>query len=116
MVVLRADGVTKTYLDGHRSVPVLRGISLSLSRGEVVALEGPSGSGKTTLLCILGCLLAASEGRVMIDGQEVDAQHPGRLWAIRRRSIGFVFQQFNLFPSLSASENVQYALNIRGCR
>jgi putative ABC transport system ATP-binding protein len=116
MVVLRAEGVTKTYSDGHRAVPVLRGVSLSLSRGEVVALEGPSGSGKTTLLCILGCLLAASGGRVMIDGQEVDAQHPSWLWAIRRRSIGFVFQQFNLFPSLSASENVQYALNLRGWR
>jgi putative ABC transport system ATP-binding protein len=116
MVVLRAEGVTKTYSEGHREVPVLRGVSLTLRRGEVVALEGPSGSGKTTLLCILGCLLGASEGRVMIDGQEVDAQHPGRLWAIRRRSIGFVFQQFNLFPSLSASENVQYALNSRGWR
>jgi putative ABC transport system ATP-binding protein len=116
MVVLHAEGITKTYSDGHREVPVLRGVSLSLSRGEVVALEGPSGSGKTTLLCILGCLLSASGGQVMIDGQEVDAQHPGRFWAIRRRSIGFVFQQFNLFPSLTASENVQYALNIRGWR
>jgi putative ABC transport system ATP-binding protein len=89
---------------------------LSLSRGEVVALEGPSGSGKTTLLCILGCLLGASGGRVRIDGREVDARKPARMWPIRRRSIGFVFQQFNLFTSLTAAENVEYALNIRGWR
>jgi putative ABC transport system ATP-binding protein len=116
MIVLEARDVTKTYREGPHEVPVLRGVSLSLARGEVVALEGPSGSGKTTLLCILGCLLGASGGRVLIDGHEVDARRPTRMWSIRRRSIGFVFQQFNLFPSLTASENVQYALNIRGWR
>jgi putative ABC transport system ATP-binding protein len=116
MMVLEARDVTKTYREGPHEVPVLRGVSLSLSRGEVVALEGPSGSGKTTLLCILGCLLGASGGRVLIEGREVDPRQPGRMWSIRRRSIGFVFQQFNLFPSLTASENVQYALNIRGWR
>ena len=72
-------------------------------RGEVVALEGPSGSGKTTLLCILGCLLGAGGGRLAIEGREVDYRRPGRLWSIRRRSIGFVFQQYNLFPSLTAN-------------
>jgi putative ABC transport system ATP-binding protein len=116
LIILEAHDVTKTYRDGPHAVPVLRGVSLSLCRGEVVALEGPSGSGKTTLLCILGCLLGASGGRVFIEGREIDPRHPGRLWAIRRRSIGFVFQQFNLFPSLTASENVQYALNLRGWR
>ena len=88
----------------------------AVSRGEVVALEGPSGSGKTTLLCILGCLLGASGGRVRIEGREVDHRRPGRMWSIRRRSIGFVFQQYNLFPSLTAIENVIYALNLRGWR
>jgi putative ABC transport system ATP-binding protein len=77
---------------------------------------GPSGSGKTTLLCILGCLLTPTGGRVVINGQVIDANHPERLRDVRRRSIGFVFQQFNLFPSLTASENVQYALNLKGWR
>jgi putative ABC transport system ATP-binding protein len=116
MIVLEARDVAKTYREGPHQVQVLRGVSLSLRRGEVMALEGPSGSGKTTLLCILGCLLGASGGKVLIEGHEVDHRRPGKLWAIRRKSIGFVFQQFNLFPALTAAENVQYALNIRGWR
>jgi len=116
MVVLEARDVTKSYHEGPHEVQVLRGVSLAISRGEVVALEGPSGSGKTTLLCILGCLLGADGGRLRIEGREVDPRRPGRLWSIRRRSIGFVFQQYNLFPSLTAMENVLYALNIRGWR
>ena len=116
MHVLEAIDVRKTYREGPHEVPVLRGVSLSVARGEVVSLEGPSGSGKTTLLCILGCLLGASGGRVRIEGREVDSRRPGRLWSIRRRSIGFVFQQYNLFPSLTALENVIYALNLRGWR
>jgi putative ABC transport system ATP-binding protein len=116
MLVLEAQDVRKTFRDGPREVPVLGGVSLSLSRGEVVSLEGPSGSGKTTLLCILGCLLGASGGRVQIEGKEVDPRRPGRMWSIRRRCIGFVFQQYNLFPSLTAMENVEYGLNIRGWR
>ncbi len=116
MAVLDAQKVVKTYTDGTQSVPVLRGISLSVARGEVVAVVGPSGSGKTTLLCILGCLLTPTAGRVMIDGQVLEPDRPERLREIRRRSIGFVFQQFNLFPSLSAAENVQYALNLKGWR
>ncbi len=116
MAVLDAQNVVKTYTDGTLTVPVLRGISLSVARGEVVAVVGPSGSGKTTLLCILGCLLTPTAGRVMIDGHALEPDRPERLREIRRRSIGFVFQQFNLFPSLSAAENVQYALNLKGWR
>ena len=108
--------MTKTYREGRHEVPVLHGVSLSVARGEVVALEGPSGSGKTTLLCILGCLLTPTGGRVVVDGQEIDASVPSELREVRRRSIGFVFQQFNLFPSLTASENVHYALNLKGWR
>ena len=116
MAVLEARNLTKTYSDGRLNVPVLRGVSLSVSRGEVVAIVGPSGSGKTTLLCILGCLLTPSTGEVVIDGRMVDASRPDLLREIRRRSVGFVFQQFNLFGSLSAVENVQYALNLKGWR
>ena len=95
---------------------MLHGVSLAVERGEVVALEGPSGSGKTTLLCILGCLLTPTGGRIVIDGDVIDESRPDRLQEVRRRSIGFVFQQFNLFPSLTAAENVEYALNLKGWR
>ena len=114
MVAIEGHEVTKTYREGRHEVPVLRGVSLSVQRGEVVALVGPSGSGKTTLLCILGCLLTPTGGRIVINGQVIDANRPDRLREVRRQSIGFVFQQFNLFASLSASENVQYALNLKG--
>lgn len=114
MPVILAENVTKTFNEGRQVVPVLRGVSLAVEAGEVVALEGPSGSGKTTFLSILGCILTPSSGRVVVDGEEIDPARPGRLPAIRRRSIGFVFQQFNLFPALTALENVEYALNLKG--
>ena len=114
MSVLQAHDVTKIFQEGRETVSVLNGASLLVERGEVVALEGPSGSGKTTFLSILGCILTPTAGRVVVDGQEIDARRPGRLPEIRRRSIGFVFQQFNLFPALTALENVEYALNIKG--
>jgi putative ABC transport system ATP-binding protein len=114
LVALEGRKLTKTYRDGAREVPVLHGISLAVERGEIVSIEGPSGSGKTTLLCILGCLLSPSSGQIVIDGEVVEANRPQRLQAIRRRSIGFVFQQFNLFAALTAFENVLYALNLKG--
>jgi len=116
VAVLEGRNVTKTYHEGPHEVPVLHGVSLTVARGEVVALVGPSGSGKTTLLSILGCLLTPTGGQIVVDGQKIDASRPERLREVRRRSIGFVFQQFNLFPSLTASENVQYALNLKGWR
>jgi putative ABC transport system ATP-binding protein len=116
MPVLQARDVVKTFREGRETVSVLRGVSLDLSAGEVVALEGPSGSGKTTFLSILGCILTPTEGEIVIDGQRVDPARPGQLPAIRRKSIGFVFQQFNLFPALTAVENVEYALNVKGVR
>lgn len=114
MAVLEARSLIKNYVEGKDEVPVLKGVSLELRRGEVVVLEGPSGSGKTTLLFILGCLLTPTSGRVVIEGSEVDPSRPGRLPEVRKRSIGFVFQQFNLFSALTALENVEYALNVRG--
>jgi putative ABC transport system ATP-binding protein len=114
MAVLRAVDIRKTYRDAREAVEVLKGISLSLDRGEIVAMEGPSGSGKTTFLSILGCLLSPTSGRLEIEGERVDPLRGDRLWKFRRDSIGFVFQQFNLFPSLTAAENVVDALNIKG--
>jgi putative ABC transport system ATP-binding protein len=114
MSAIIAENVSKSFREGRDEVRVLRGVSLTVSPGEVVALEGPSGSGKTTFLSILGCILTASSGRVVIDGHSVDPRKPDRLASIRRRSIGFVFQQFNLFPALTALENVEYALNLKG--
>jgi putative ABC transport system ATP-binding protein len=116
MTVLEGRDVTKMFREGSQTVAVLNGASLSLDRGEIVALEGPSGSGKTTFLTILGCMLTPSSGRVRIEGREVDPDRPDLLPGYRRASIGFVFQQFNLFPALTAAENVEYALNIKGTK
>ncbi len=112
--VLEATAVTKIFREGREEVSVLNGVDIALAAGEIVALEGPSGSGKTTFLSILGCILTPTSGRVVVDGEEIDARRPNRLPAIRRRSIGFIFQQYNLFPALTALENVEYALNIKG--
>src|SRR5215813_3733361 len=116
MPVLSAREILKTFEEGREQVHVLRGVSLDLHAGEVVALEGPSGSGKTTLLSILGCILTPTRGELVIDGARVDPARPEKLPAIRRKNIGFVFQQFNLFPALTAVENVEYALNVKGVR
>ena len=115
MFVLEAQNITKHYADGSETIPVLRGVSLSLQRGEIVSLEGPSGSGKTTLLSIVGCILTATSGDVVIEGRPVDPR-AAELPKVRRKSIGFVFQQHNLIPALTAAENVEYALNLRGRR
>jgi putative ABC transport system ATP-binding protein len=114
--VLAAEDVVKVFEEGAQKVEVLRGVSLEVAAGEVVALEGPSGSGKTTLLSIMGCILTATSGRVMVAGQTVDPHRPDHLRDVRRRSIGFVFQQYNLFPALTALENVEYSLNVKGVR
>jgi putative ABC transport system ATP-binding protein len=116
MPVVQATDITKTFKEGRIEVPVLRGVSLALERGEVLSLEGPSGSGKTTLLSILGCILTPTGGTLAINGEPVQPDKPDRLAAIRKKHIGFVFQQFNLFPALTARENVEYSLNIRGWR
>jgi putative ABC transport system ATP-binding protein len=111
---LEVSNVRKTFEEGSQRVEVLRGVSLDVAPGEVLALEGPSGSGKTTLLSIMGCILTPSAGDVTIAGQRVSSGDPGHLREIRRLRIGFVFQQYNLFPALSALENVEYALNVKG--
>ena len=111
---LAVDGVSKVFEEGSQRVEVLKDVTLEVQAGQVMALEGPSGSGKTTLLSIMGCILTPSAGVVHVAGQRVDASRPDRLREVRRRSIGFVFQQYNLFPALTALENVEYALNVKG--
>jgi putative ABC transport system ATP-binding protein len=114
--VLAVEGVTKVFEEGRQRVEVLRGITMDVAAGEVVALEGPSGSGKTTLLSIVGCILTPTAGEVKIAGARVRRRDDAALREVRRLSIGFVFQQYNLFPALSALENVEYSLNVRGQR
>lgn len=114
--VLAVREIVKVFEEGNQRVEVLKGVSLEVGAGEVVALEGPSGSGKTTLLSIMGCILTATSGQVEVRGQVVRMDRAERLRQVRRRDIGFVFQQFNLFPALSARENVEYALNVKGVR
>jgi len=112
--VLAVERVTKVFEEGRQRVEVLKGITMDVSAGEVVALEGPSGSGKTTLLSIAGCILSPTSGEVEVAGTRVRRTDGAGLREVRRRSIGFVFQQYNLFPALSALENVEYSLNVRG--
>ena len=114
--VMSAEGIVKTFEEGSQRVEVLKGVSVEVGPGEVVALEGPSGSGKTTLLSIMGCILSPTSGQVTVDGERVDPGRADRLRHVRRRKIGFVFQQYNLFPALTALENVEYALNVKGVR
>jgi putative ABC transport system ATP-binding protein len=113
MSILHTRRIEKHFTEGRESVPVLRGIDFEIDRGEIVSLEGPSGSGKTTFLSILGCILTPTSGEVVIEGRPVSDK---KLAEIRKRSLGFVFQQFNLFPSLTALENVEYALNVKGVK
>jgi putative ABC transport system ATP-binding protein len=110
--VLEARDIRKSFDEGREIVPVLRGASLALWPGSVTALEGPSGSGKSTLLSILGCMLSATSGELVIAGQRIGPETD--MARVRRERIGFVFQQFHLIPALSALDNVAYALRLRG--
>lgn len=108
--------VTKTYAEGSARVPALRGVDLEVHAGEMVMLVGPSGSGKTTLLSIMGCILKASSGSIRLGGEEVGHLSESELPRIRLEHIGFVFQGFNLFPTLTAVKNVQLMLDLKGIR
>jgi putative ABC transport system ATP-binding protein len=114
--IIEAKGITKTLGSGAGEVQALRGIDLSLRRGELTLLMGPSGSGKTTLLLILGCMLAPSSGHITVCGATTSDADKEGLAKIRRDHIGFVFQSYHLFPTLTAAQNVQLALDIRGER
>ncbi len=112
--VIALDEVRKTYRTGALSVQALRGISLHIDEGEYVAIMGPSGSGKSTLMHIIGCLDVASGGRYLLAGEDVGDMDEFELADVRNRRIGFVFQQFNLLPSLSAWRNVELPLTYAG--
>ncbi|HVG37658.1 MAG TPA: ATP-binding cassette domain-containing protein, partial [Pyrinomonadaceae bacterium] len=114
--VIEARGVIKIYGAGRTAVHALDGVDLDVYRGEVLLLMGPSGSGKTTLLSIIGCIMRASGGSVRIGGEEIVGLPEKALPRVRLTHFGFVFQGFNLFPALSAGENVEVALDLKGVR
>jgi putative ABC transport system ATP-binding protein len=114
--IIQAKNVGKTLGSGAARVQALKHVDLSLDGGGMTMLMGPSGSGKTTLLSILGGMLTPSEGTVEVCGHSTDGADTEQLAEIRRRHIGFVFQSFHLFPTLTAAENVQLALDVRGER
>jgi putative ABC transport system ATP-binding protein len=115
-VVLDARDIVKDLGHGAGKVRALKGVSLQLNVGELTLLMGPSGSGKTTLLSILGCILTPTSGTLTVVGRPTTGLSPEALAELRRRHVGFIFQSYNLFPTLTAEENVRLALDVRGTR
>lgn len=112
--IIHLEGILKSYFMGTQAIPVLKGISLDIYKNEYVALMGPSGSGKSTLMNILGCLDTPTGGRYVLNGKDVSKMTDDELADVRNMEIGFVFQQFNLLPRLTAAENVALPLVYAG--
>ena len=107
---MRVENVSKEYRLGDQLVPALRSVNLNIEQGLFMAIAGPSGSGKSTLLNLIGCIDTPTSGRIFIGDHDVSSQTPDQLASLRARTIGFIFQTFNLLPVLSAEENVEYPL------
>jgi putative ABC transport system ATP-binding protein len=112
--IILAENLTKIYMAGRIEVPAVRGVSLSVERGEFVAIVGPSGSGKSTLFYLLGGLTRATRGRVVIDGVDFATLSDSERTRLRKHRIAFVFQKFNLLPTLSAMGNIEIAYAVSG--
>jgi putative ABC transport system ATP-binding protein len=112
--ILHLENIKKSYYLGKQELPVLKGISMDIFKNEYVALMGPSGSGKSTLMNILGCLDSPTGGLYILNGKDVSRMPDDELAAVRNKDIGFVFQQFNLLPRLTAAENVALPLIYAG--
>ncbi len=113
-IILSARGVTKVFGEGDTAVRAVDGVDLDVSAGEMVLIMGPSGSGKTTLLTMLGGLLRPTSGSIFIDGTDITQLSDAHLTPIRRKSVGFIFQSFNLWETLSVEENIELTLNMAG--
>src|SRR5215813_13465758 len=114
MALIEARNLVKTYAEGGSQFRALDDVSMDLEAGELTLLVGPSGSGKTTLLSIVGCILRPTSGSLRVLGEDVTRLSERDLPAIRRERVGFVFQAFNLFPTLTALQNVALALDLKG--
>ncbi len=112
--IIKLDNIQKSYFMGKMELKVLKGISLEIVKNEYVALMGPSGSGKSTLMNLLGCLDSPTGGRYVLNGKDVSKMPDDDLAEVRNKEIGFVFQQFNLLPRLTAAENVALPLIYNG--
>lgn len=112
--IIELRNVWKTYRMGHNDVHALKGVSMQIHRGEFVAVVGPSGSGKSTMMNIIGCLDIPTQGHVFLDGHDIAKMSESNLATIRGKKIGFVFQQFNLIPTLTAVENVTLPMIFQG--
>ena len=112
--ILHLENIRKSYYLGRQELPVLKGITMDIFKNEYVALMGPSGSGKSTLMNILGCLDSPTGGIYILNGKDVSRMPDDELAAVRNKDIGFVFQQFNLLPRLTAAENVALPLIYSG--
>ncbi|MFC2002246.1 ABC transporter ATP-binding protein [Chloroflexota bacterium] len=112
--MIRLQDITKVYPMGTRELTVLRGVNLTIEKGELVAIMGPSGSGKSTILNLLGCLDKPTSGSYSLEGREVSRLSSGELATVRSQKIGFIFQTFNLLPRLSALANVELGMRYAG--
>lgn len=114
MEIIKAEKLTKIYQDNGVPVNALRGIDLTISKGEYLVIAGPSGSGKTTLLNLLGALDKPTEGKIFFDGEDLTGKNKSELSSLRLHKLGFIFQAYNLIPVLTALENIEFSMMLLG--